>query len=65
MHRSGKPAIAPSAKGIPYTKAPSAGGTSDLIAPEFPEGIALRYSGVDQREQCVSALGTNDSRVAN
>ena len=37
---------------------PSTGGTSDLIAPEF-------YSGVDQRKQCVSAVGTGDSRVVN
>ena len=65
MHRSGNPAIAPRAGGIPYTKAPSAGGTSDLIAPEFPEGIALRYSGVDQRKQWFSAVGTNDIRLSN
>ena len=55
----------PSARDIPYIIAPSAGGTSDLIAPEFPEGIALRYSGLDQWKQLFSAIGMDDSRLSN
>ena len=53
----------PNGGDIPYIIAPSTGGTSDLIAPEFPEGIALRHSGVWSDKEIVSTVGPIDKRV--